>query len=114
MLRLTVRSLLLAFGALAGAGMLPVSPVAAASPFPVLQGTWAGSGRVIFEGGNSEALRCNAYYTSSEGGTTLGLAIRCASASNRLEIRGHLRYSGGRVSGSTIGSRVVTTTRATI
>jgi hypothetical protein len=72
----------------------------AASPFPTLQGSWAGSGRMQFENGSSETLRCNAYYTSSDGGGQLGLAIRCASASNRIDIRGRLTNNGGRVSGT--------------
>ncbi len=72
----------------------------AASPFDVLQGTWSGSGNVQFEGGQSERLRCNAYYTNTGGGDVLGLAIRCASASNRIEIRGRLNYNNGNVSGT--------------
>lgn len=72
----------------------------AASPFEILRGTWSGSGNVQFEGGQSERLRCNAYYTNSGGGDVLGLAIRCASASNRIEIRGRLNYNNGNVSGT--------------
>ena len=72
----------------------------AASPFPTLQGSWSGSGRMQFENGSSESLRCTAYYTSSDGGGQLGLAIRCASPSNRIEIRGRLTNNGGRVSGT--------------
>jgi hypothetical protein len=98
MLSATTRMLLLALGAFAA--VLPPVPAAAASPFPTLQGSWSGTGRVQFEGGQTESLRCNAYYTSSEGGTVLGLAIRCASAANKIEIRGRLTYSGGRVSGT--------------
>lgn len=75
-------------------------PALAASPFSTLQGSWGGSGRVQFEGGQSEALRCSANYTASGGGNQLGLSIRCASASNKIELRGHLVYSGGRVSGT--------------
>ncbi len=80
--------------------LLATTAAQAASPFAALQGTWSGSGRVQFEGGQSERLRCNAYYTNSGGGNVLGLAIRCASASNKLEIRGRLTYSGGRVTGT--------------
>lgn len=87
--------------AVVGAAVLLASPPAlAASPFGMLDGSWSGSGRAQFEGGQSESLRCNAYYTSSDSGRTLGLAIRCASASNKIEIRGRLFYRGGRVSGT--------------
>lgn len=72
----------------------------AASPFTLLHGTWSGSGRIEFENGQSERLRCTAYYTTSGGGNTLGLAIRCASPSNRIEVRGRLNYNNGRVAGA--------------
>ncbi|MGE8942817.1 hypothetical protein ACO2I3_12955 [Leptospira interrogans] len=81
------------------AALVHVVP-AQANPFSTLQGSWGGSGRVQFESGQSEALRCTAHYTASGGGNQLGLAIRCASASNRIELRGRLVNSGGRVSGT--------------
>lgn len=95
------RSLQLA-GSVAGAvALLAVATAAeAASPFGTLKGTWSGTGSIQFEGGQSERLRCNAYYTSSSGDTVLGLAIRCASASNKIEIRGRLNYQNGSVSGT--------------
>lgn len=72
----------------------------AASPFESLAGSWSGGGRVTFEGGQSERLRCNAHYRSSGGGSRLGLSIRCASPSNAFDLRGDLAYRGGRVTGS--------------
>jgi hypothetical protein len=72
----------------------------AASPFDSLSGSWSGGGRVTFEGGQSERLRCNAYYQSSGGGQRLGLSIRCASTSSAFELRSDLAYRAGRVSGS--------------
>ena len=87
--------------AAAACGLVALSGAAEAqAPFSTLQGSWAGNGRIQFEGGQSETLRCNAYYTNSEGGRQLGMSIRCASASNRIEIRGRLTNNGGRVSGS--------------
>ena len=80
--------------------LIGIGAASAASPFPTLQGSWSGSGRIQFENGASESLRCTAYYTSSDGGGQLGLAIRCASAANRIEIRGRLTNNGGRVSGT--------------
>ncbi|MCB1513358.1 MAG: hypothetical protein H6876_11805 [Hyphomicrobiaceae bacterium] len=75
-------------------------PAAAESPFANLAGTWSGQGKVRLEGGKSEAIRCKAYYTTSDGGSGLGMAIRCASAANKIEMRANLSYANGSVSGS--------------
>ncbi len=56
-------------------------------------GTWSGKGKVTFEGGNSEALACTAYYVSRDAGAGLGLAIRCASTSYKTEIRSNLHHA---------------------
>lgn len=82
------------------AALMVASGAHAESPFGALQGSWSGSGSVQFEGGQSERLRCTAYYTSGGGGNELGLAIRCASASNKIELRGRLTYADGNVSGT--------------
>src|SRR5690606_25723094 len=90
-----------ALAAISGASAALLAPSAeAASPFKTLQGSWSGTGQIQFEGGQSERLRCNAYYTNSGGGDVLGLAIRCASASNKIEVRGRLNYNGGTVTGT--------------
>lgn len=91
---------LAAAAGMATASILPATSAEAASPFKTLHGSWSGSGQVQFAGGQSERLRCTAYYTNAGGGDVLGLAIRCASTSNKLEIRGRLSYSGGRVTGT--------------
>ena len=52
------------------------------------------------ENGRSEAIRCTAHYVPRSGGAALGLSLRCASASNRIELRASLTLSGNRVSGS--------------
>lgn len=75
-------------------------PVAAESPFGTLAGTWSGSGQIRLEDGKSEAIRCKAYYTTKDGGVTLGMAIRCASPSNKIEMRADLTYQNGSVAGS--------------
>jgi hypothetical protein len=83
--------------------VLPVlawSPANAAGPFDQLDGTWSGPGRISLEDGRSEALRCKAYYTPKATGVEIGLALRCASASNKVELRATLVAEGGRVSGS--------------
>jgi hypothetical protein len=70
----------------------------AATSFDGLLGTWSGSGQVRYQSGNTEGIRCNAYYAG--GGPKLGLAIRCKSASSDIEIRGALTHQGGKVSGT--------------
>jgi hypothetical protein len=72
----------------------------AASPFSSLGGTWSGSGHVRLENGRSEAIRCTANYVPRSGGAALGLSLRCASPSNRIELRASLTLDGNRVSGS--------------
>jgi hypothetical protein len=78
----------------------PVAPLAAQSPFQSLSGSWAGAGQVRFSSGNTEALRCRAYYTPKDSGTSVGLSIRCASQSNKIELRANLNYQSGKVTGS--------------
>jgi hypothetical protein len=81
-----------------GAGSLG-GPASAGGPFEQLVGTWSGKGKVTFEGGNSEALACTAYYVSRDAGSGLGLTIRCASTSYKTEIRSNLHHANGRISG---------------
>ncbi len=81
------------------AGALPGS-AGAEGPFTSLSGNWSGSGQMRFDGGNAEALKCRAFYTPKDAGSSLGLAIRCASPSNKIELRATLTSAGGRVSGS--------------
>jgi hypothetical protein len=71
-----------------------------ASPFAQLGGTWSGDGRVRFADGSSEQIRCRAYYNPKDGGRQLGLAIRCASTSYKMEIRASLLDNNGRVTGT--------------
>lgn len=73
---------------------------AAAGVFTPYGGSWSGGGHIRLEGGRTEALRCSANYSPRGGGAALGLALRCASASNRIELRASLRSNGNRVSGS--------------
>jgi hypothetical protein len=71
----------------------------AETPFQVLAGSWAGSGQIKLETGKSEALKCRAFYTQKEA-ESLGLAIRCASASNKIELRANLNQNGNRITGN--------------
>ncbi len=75
------------------------SAARAETPFQTLAGTWAGSGQIKLENGKTEALKCRAFYTQKEA-AGLGLALRCASASNKIELRANLNQSGSQVDGS--------------
>jgi hypothetical protein len=74
-------------------------PADAASPLAQLNGSWSGSGRINLTDGKSEALKCTAYYTQKDGGAEVGVALRCASASNKVELRANLVSNGSRLSG---------------
>lgn len=75
------------------------TPSHAANVFKQLAGTWSGSGNVRFSNGKRERLKCRAYYTK-KGASGLGLAIRCASSSNKIHMRGVLRGGGSAISGT--------------
>ena len=81
---------------------LSVGAAGAASdnPFVELAGTWSGSGTARFDGGKTESLRCRGYYTNNGNPQSLGLSIRCANASAKVELRANLMNSNGAVSGS--------------
>jgi hypothetical protein len=76
------------------------SGAGAQSAFRALEGSWSGGGRIVLEGGASERLSCRANYGARSAGNGLGLAIRCASSSYRIELRASLVNSGGSVSGT--------------
>ena len=81
--------------------LLAACPAGAAStPFEVVKGSWVGGGTLNFKDGRSEKLECNAYYTGSADGNALTTALRCSGPSGKLELRSHLSYAGGKVSGS--------------
>ena len=75
-------------------------PAVAAGAFSAIAGSWTGNGKVHLAGGKTEAIKCNAYYIAKAGGAGLSMAIRCASASNKIEMRANLTYTNGAVSGS--------------
>lgn len=70
------------------------------NPLSKLAGSWSGSGTARFEGGQSERLTCRGHYTVKDGGAGIGLALRCASTSAKIDLRSLLNYQGGRVTGS--------------
>lgn len=85
--------------ALVAAPVASETAAAAESPFAALVGTWSGSGTAQFDGGKTESLRCKGYYTNNGGPNNLGLSIRCANASAKVELRASLNYANGNVSG---------------
>jgi hypothetical protein len=87
------------FGVAIVVGLLSAVPAPrAAGAFAFLSGSWSGSGSIRLDDGRSEALKCRAYY-SPKGDETLGLALRCASSSNKIELRAQLTATGSRVAG---------------
>lgn len=74
--------------------------VAQTSPFKDMGGSWRGAGSLTLTNGKKERLRCRAYYTPRANGSRMGMALRCASPSIRLELRSQLTFRNGLVSGS--------------
>lgn len=81
-------------------GATPLDSAAAQSPFRSLDGVWSGQGRVLLDSGNTERLSCRANYSQRASGSGLGLSIRCASSSYKIELRATLANAAGNVSGS--------------
>lgn len=81
-------------GTLAGGAAL------AQTSFTELAGTWRGDGRVFLISGQSEALTCKAYFTTKEAGAGLGIALSCASASNKIDLRAALQQKGSDITGT--------------
>lgn len=63
-----------------------------------LSGSWSGAGQIVLENGDKEALKCKAYYTDK--GEDLGIALRCASTSYKIDMRAQLTAQGTAISGS--------------
>jgi hypothetical protein len=90
-------------GTLVSSGLLMFisgSATSAPPPFEMVKGSWSGGGNLTLEVGKSEKLSCNGYYTSSGGGQKLGVALRCNGETNKFELRSHLSYDQGKVSGT--------------
>jgi hypothetical protein len=68
--------------------------------FVLMSGYWYGPGRIRYEGGVSEALLCKAYYTTKDQIDRLSIVLRCASPSNKIELRAQLVAQGETLSGS--------------
>jgi hypothetical protein len=75
-----------------------VSPSMAEPTFSPLLGTWGGGGTYKLQDGTSERLKCDAYYTGT--GSQLGIAVRCSSPNNKIELRSKISASGTSLSGN--------------
>ena len=95
-----MRSSVLKFFTIAAASIAVFSTAALATTFSDLAGTWRGAGRVQLLSGQSEALSCKAYFTAKDAGTGLGIALACASPSNKIDLRAALTQTGEAISGS--------------
>jgi hypothetical protein len=92
----------LAAGALAAALVLaaPSAHAESAEPFEILAGSWSGNGVVNTSDGLHERVRCVAKYVSQRGGHTLGIDLRCASDSYKVEFTGSIVQAGDALSGN--------------
>ncbi|MFA5901828.1 MAG: hypothetical protein WC829_22255 [Hyphomicrobium sp.] len=68
--------------------------------FESMSGYWAGPGRIQYDGGVAEALSCKAYYSTKGQIGRLSIVLRCASPSNKIELRAQLVAQGEDLSGS--------------
>ena len=68
--------------------------------FDSISGYWTGPGRIEFDEGASEALRCKAYYTTKDQSDRLGIVLRCASPSHKIELRAQLETHGSDLTGT--------------
>lgn len=79
-----------------------VQPISAAPQemFGSMLGFWIGPGRIEFDAGTSEALLCKAYYTTSHQTDRLSIVLRCASPSQKIELRAQLVANGPNLTGT--------------
>ena len=78
-----------------------VPPAASAGGlFSTLDGAWHGGGKVKMVSGNTEAIKCKGYYNAKDGGAGLSIAISCANASVKINMRANLTDAGGKVTGT--------------
>lgn len=68
--------------------------------FSSLDGAWRGAGEIRLDSGKREKIKCKGYYNVKGGGAELGVAIDCANASVRINMRAQLIDSAGKISGT--------------
>lgn len=82
------------------AGSLQPITAAPLEVFSAMSGFWMGPGRIEFDGGSSEALLCKAYYATADQANRLSIVLRCASRSNKIELRAKLAAEGSNLTGT--------------
>lgn len=97
---MSARKLLTAIVLMLTAAVLAPGAAHAQGTFANLHGVWSGSGQIRLEGGATENIKCNAYYTNRDDGAGLGIALRCASQSYKVELRSKILAKGGSISGT--------------
>ena len=96
-LKLT-RLTFLAAAALMMALPLMSPPAQAQNALSMLQGSWAGAGTIVLSNGSRERISCRASYAVP--GSTLQLALRCASDSYTFDFRATGTLQGNNISGN--------------
>lgn len=84
--------------ALGTATQLAAPATAKPQAFVGLSGSWTGNGQIQLDNGSRESLKCKAYYTDK--GDDLGIALRCASSSYKIDLRAQLSAAGSNLKGS--------------
>lgn len=79
---------------------LQVASAASPPEFNSISGFWKGPGRIEFSEGSSETLVCTAYYAAPDQAKQLSIVLRCASPSNKIELRAKLAADGRRLTGT--------------
>ncbi len=93
--RMTLLALILALANMAG--VLSAS----ASPFNNLPGRWSGWGTVLFDGGETEKIKCVATYFLKDQGRELTQNLRCTtSASYKISAQSKLQVDGKKLTGT--------------
>ena len=76
----------------------PDTAIAGDVAIGALVGNWSGNAQATLDSGQTETMRCKGYYTG-QGADGLGIAIRCANASSKIDLRATLTFANGAVSG---------------
>ena len=82
------------------AGFLPLASASPREALDSMAGFWTGPGSIEFDQGASEALMCKAYYATADQAQRLSIVLRCASRSNRIELRAKLALQGTKLAGT--------------
>ena len=72
----------------------------AAGPLSGFAGRWSGGGEILMSGGNHEAIRCKAKYSTGGGADALHANVRCASDSYKVHLIVDVTAEGSNLSGT--------------